>query len=514
MSEFKKSAKSVLIIIIFSLGSKVLGFIREALIASQYGSGNQTDTFFIALSAIALFSTILTKTINTTLIPILSDVEADEGKDGKLNHLNNFLNIITSVAFVLIILGFFLTPFIMKILARGFVGEQFDFAILLTRIGLPTLVASSIVGVFRGYLQSEELFNESAASAFPKNFVYIIFLILLAPYFDIKALMVASVVAELAQLTIQIPSLKRLGYKYKPTIDIHDEYMKRIADLIPPILISVAISDLSNLMDKSMASSLVTGSVSALNYASKLNSVVRSVFITAIVTVVFPIFSKEVSARNYERLKQVMSTSLNIVLLITIPAAVGMIVLSTPIVRIAYERGAFDETATIMTAGALIFYSMGLIGTSIKSMLNRVFYALQDTKTPMINGIYTLGLNFILNLIFIQFFGHRGLALATSISTTLTSGILLYDLRKKIGNLGFTKIAITGSKTILSAGIMGVVVHYTYSFLNITLGTSGIFDLVNLSLSALAGILIYFILLFLFKVEELHFVIKYVKNKF
>src|SRR5699024_9052468 len=136
-------------------------------------------------------------------------------------------------------------------------GEQFELAILLTQIGLPTLIFSSLVGVFRGYLQSEELFNESAAAAFPKNIVLIVFLIFFSQYFSIKALMVATIIAEAAQLLIQIPALRRLGYRYKLNIDLKDEYMQQLAVLIPPILVSVAISDLNNMIDKSIASSLV-----------------------------------------------------------------------------------------------------------------------------------------------------------------------------------------------------------------------------------------------------------------
>src|SRR5699024_4775428 len=153
---------------------------------------------------------------------------------------------------------------------------------------------------------------------------------------------------------IQIPSLRKLGYRYKMTIDLKDEYMKRIAALIPPILISVAISDLNNMIDKSMASSLVKGSVSSLNYASVLNNIVMSVFVTAIITVLFPMLSKEANTRNFANLKRLMHTSLNVVLLITIPAAIGMIVLATPAVKFAYQRGEFGQTATMMTSSALV----------------------------------------------------------------------------------------------------------------------------------------------------------------
>src|SRR5699024_4954560 len=465
MSNLKKSAKSVVTIIVFTLASKVLGFLREALIASNYGSGAGTDTYFIALSAVSLFSVLLTQTINTTLIPILSDVEAQEGKKGKLNHLNNFLNTVTIIAFILVVIGYFVTPLLMKLLGKGFVGEQFDLAILLTRIGLPTLIFSSIVGIFRGYLQSEERFNESAAAAFPKNIVYILFLIFLSRYFSIKALMVAAVIAEASQLLIQIPSLRKLGYRYKMTVDLQDEYMQRLAALIPPILISVAISDLNNLIDKSMASSLVKGSVSSLNYASVLNNIVMSVFVTAIITVIFPMLSKEANAENYNGLKKLMHTSLNIVLLITIPAAIGMIVLATPAVKVAYQRGEFGEAATMMTSSALVYYSLGLVGNGVKGLLTRVYYSLKDTKTPMINSAYALGLNFIFNLVLVQFMGHRGLALATSLSTTITAIILLHHLRKKIGNLGLKAMTQSSNKSLISSIIKVIVVYFVYIFL-------------------------------------------------
>src|SRR5699024_3869802 len=166
--------------------------------------------------------------------------------------------------------------------------------------------------------------------------------------------------------------------------------------------ISVAIADLNNMIDKSMASSLVEGSVSALNYADVLNNVVLSVFVTAIVTVIFPMLSKEANYENYAGLKKIMHNRVNIVLSITIPAAIGMIVLASSAVKFADQRGEFGETAAMMTSSALVFYSFGVIGNGVKSMLTRVFYSLKDTKTPMINSAYALGFNFIFNLILIQ----------------------------------------------------------------------------------------------------------------
>lgn len=513
MSQLKKSAKSVSLIIVISMGSKVLGFFREALIASRYGSGAGTDTFFIALSAITLFSAILTQTINTTLIPVLADVEVHEGKKEKKDHFNNFLNTMVVVAIFLSLIAYLLAPYIMMVVAKGFKGEQFQHAVSMMRLGLPILLFSTLVGAFRGYLQTEERFAESALSFYPFNLVYILFLLFLANRFSITALMVAAIVAEASKLLIPIPTLKKLGYRYKFKIDLKDKYMKQIAYLVPPVLLSVGIEDINSIVDRSMASSLVDGSVSALNYANTLNNIIHSIFITAIITVIFPILSKEANAKNFTRLKKIMQTSMNIVLLILIPATIGMIVLSGPAVKFAYQRGQFGDRAAWMTQTALIAYSVGLVGLGMKALLVRIFYALQDTKTPMINSVYALISNIIFNIIFVRFLGHNGLALATALTTTVTAVLLLYELRKKIGNLGLQTMIQSSFKILASSAVMGVVIYLLYNYSMAIFEPSRIIELLLVILTVGTGFIFYLVLLYLFKVEELRFLIDGVKEQ-
>ena len=513
MSQFKKTAKSVGTIIIFSFGSKVLGFLREALIASRYGSGTSTDIFFIAFSTISLFSVVLTETINTILIPILSDIESNEGKNEKVNHLNNFLNTIIIFAIFVAIFAFFAAPFALQIVGKGFEGEQYKYAVLLTRIGLPILIISSIVGVFRAYLQSEERFIESAIADMPFNIVYIIFLIFMAQYFSITALMFAAILAEVSRLLVQIPNLKKINYRYHYIIDLNSDYMKKMAILIPPVLLSVGISDLNIIVDKSMASSLVEGSISSLNYAAILNGIIQGVFITAIITVIFPMLSKEANAKNYEQLKKIVHLSLNILLLILIPAAIGMIVLADPAVKFAFQRGEFGEIAAMMTSSALIYYSLGLVAIGVKSFLIRVFYALKDTKTVMWNSLYTLLLNIAFNLILIGSMGHNGLALASSISHIITAVILLYQLRRKIGRLGITAMLHSSMKIIGSSVIMGIFVYLLYQYSMNFLVTSRLSELLIVILTITSGVVMYILILYLLKVKELYFLINSIKNR-
>lgn len=514
MSQLKKSAKSVGMIMVITLGSKVFGFFREALIAARYGSASGTDTFFIALAAINLFAAILTQTINTTLIPVLADVEVHEGKEEKKSHFSNFLNTLTIVAIILSILAFLLAPVIMSILAKGFEGEQFEMAISMMRLGLPILTFSTLVGSFTGYLQTEERFTEAALSAFPFNIVYILFLLFLANHFSIVALMVAAVVAEAAKLLVVVPNMRKLGYRYEWKIDLKDKYMKQIAYLVPPVLLSVGISDLNSMVDRSMASSLAEGSVSSLNYANTLKGIVISVFITAILTVLFPILSKEANAENFPRLKKIIQSSMNIVLLILIPATIAMIILSGPAVMFAYQRGEFGDRAAWMTQTALIAYSVGIIGQGIKALLNRIFYSLQDTKTPMINSVYALVSNIVFNLILVRFLGHNGLALATSITTTVTGLILLYELRKKIGPLGLRAMVESSMKILASSAVMGLVIYIVYNYSMRVFAPTRFMELLLVILTGVIGLSVYVGFLYLFKVDELYFLIDNVKERF
>ncbi len=513
MSQSKQATKSVFILIIFGLGSKLLGFIREMLIAKKFGSGMETDTFFIALTAATLFSTLLTQSLSTTMIPVMSEVEQKEGKAGKITHTNNLMNISILASIVLVALGWLLSPVIVKLLAYGFKGEQFALAVTMVRIGMPVIVFSGIVGIYRGYLQSEMMFMETAASQFPFNFTYIIFLLSLSSVFGIKGLMVTSVLAVGSQILIQLPGVRKASYRYKFFVDFKDQYIRKVSYLVLPVLVSVAISDLNSIIDRSMASTLVEGSISALNYSGRLNSFVLSIFITAITTVFFPMLSKEAVKANHDHFKRLIRNAFNVILLITIPAMVGIVVLTQPIVRLAFERGFFDQGATTMTAAALLFYSLGLVGMALRTLMNRVYYSLQDTKTPMYNGLLSLGLNVILNLILIKYMAHSGLALATSIATTVTTGSLIYGLRKKIGSIGMSNYIICGLKSLVSSLVMGVLVYLLYYPLESAVLGNTLLELVVLLGVISLGAAVYFLMIYLLRVEEMNWFVNLFKKR-
>lgn len=375
MNKLNRATKSALIIITLTLSSKILGFIRETLIAAKFGSGMDTDTFFVAIAATGLISNLISNAISTTFIPILSEIEAKEGKIGKLNHVNNMINILLFVSIILVSITWLISPLLIKITAKDFQGEQFNLAVTLMRIGLPMMIFGGIAGTLSGFLHSEQKFKSSALIGLPSNLVYILYLLLLLSHkFGIKGLMVTAVIAVFSQFIIQIPEAKKMGFRYRIIFNPKDEYIKKALYLSTPVLIGVAINDLNVIADRTLASGLVSGSISALNYSNKLNGLILSVFVSAITTVIFPLLSNESSKDNIKGMKKIMNYGVNLVLLITIPATIGLIIFSKPIIEVAFERDAFTSRDTIMTSSALVFYSLGLVAASLRLLITRVYY--------------------------------------------------------------------------------------------------------------------------------------------
>lgn len=508
MTEKEKTIKSIVIMVVFTLGGKVLGFFREMLIASRFGSGAETDAFFMAISGIYLFSSIVSSSINTTFIPILFEIEEEEGKYGKIKHTNNMLNIMTIISMIIILIAYFLAPYIVKVMASGFNEDQFIMTINLFRLGLPMILFSAYIGTFTGYLHSEQSFFSTSILAYPMNLVYIVYLIFFYKYFQIPGLMVTAVLAYVGQYLIQIPIARKHGFNKLWEIDFKDVYIKKFFYLSLPVILGVGINDVNAILDKMFASRLIEGSVSALNYATKLNQLILGVFIMAITTVVFPLLSKEVSKRNKKGVAEALLKGIRLIFVITIPAVVGMIVLSKPIVSLVFERGAFDSKASIMTAEVLVYYSLGLVFTSLKLLLDKAYYSLKDTKLPMYIGIVTVLCNSLLNLLLVDFMGHKGLALATSISVSISTLIMYIRLDSKeiiINNRKLLKFII---RVLLSSLIMGLIVFFEYKWL---IGRSS--EIIAFLLTGFSGLIVYIWFCYIFRVDEIVKIIMLLKNR-
>ena len=413
---------------------------------------------------------------------------------------------------VLAMLGFIFTEELVKVFAMGFEGQTLKVSIDFTRITIIGIVFTGLSYVMTAYLQIKNNFTVPGLASVPKNIIIIVSIILSVKY-NPYIMIWGTLIGIATEFLFQFPFAIKSGYKYQPYINMKDKYIKKMSWLIGPVLIGVAVNQINTMVDRTLASTLVEGSISALNYANKLNGFVMAMFITSVAAVIYPMLSKLSSEENKEKFISSVVQSINSVILLVIPISIGAIVLATPIVKLLFQRGEFDVRATSMTAIALIMYSIGMVAFGLRDILGKVFYALQDTKTPMINGAMAMIMNIVLNIILVKYLQLAGLALATSISAIVCIFLLFGSLKKKIGYFGQDKIIKTMIKSILSAVVMGIVTYFIYNMISNLLGVGFIKEVISLVVSVGIGAVTYAILVVLLKVEEINIITSMMKKK-
>ncbi|MDO5027679.1 MAG: murein biosynthesis integral membrane protein MurJ [Bacillota bacterium] len=511
-----KITKSATALVVFALIGKFMGFARETLIANYFGAQVETDAFVAALKSTNLITAIVSNAIANTFIPMLSKVRADEGEGQVAYHTNNMLIMSVVVSILLTVLGIFAAPLIVGFVGKGFDAETFNLTLQLTKIGMPVMIFSAIVGVMTGYLQSQGRFGATGAIPIPLNVVYIFYLIVLSDQFGVVGLTIASVLAILAQALFLLPETIKAGHKYFFAFNLRDKYVIHALELSMPVLLSVAINDINIAINTSFASGLEEGTVSWLNFANKLNVLILGIFIAAITSIVFPIMSKAFSEKDIDGGRQSMALATRLIFLITIPATVGLMVLARPIVEIAFQRGKFTAYDAEMTAQALIFYAPALTALSLNTLLNRVYYSLQDTITPLIISAIAVSLNVFLNFLLVKFLGHRGLALALTLGTNISVFISFMGLRKKLGHIYGWSYLRAVIKDLISALLMGLVTYFSFfgliSLLPV-LGSRLIYKLLVLLFSVFLSVITYGALTYFLGVGEVKMAVDMIKSK-
>ena len=287
--------------------------------------------------------------------------------------------------------------------------------------------------------------------------------------------------------------------------------------MIIPIFIGQMILEINVIVDKNFASGLEAGSITGLDYAYKVAMLIQATAAASISTVIYPKFSEQVVSQKITELKKTLSVSLNIVIICVIPLVIGMCVLAYPIIQLLFFRGAFSERALQITAESLICYSIGMLPIALRTIMEKVFYAYQETKIPMLNSAIGILSNIILDILLVPNIKHCGLALATSISSFITYIIFYIKLRKKIGGFGAKRMFVTVGKVGIAGGIMGIIVWMMKEALFVVMG-NGTLQLMGSIISlTLVGMVIYIVLLFIFRQQEAlilkNYIIKRMKKK-
>lgn len=508
-----KIAKSAMGLMLATFIAKILGFGRELVLGSAYGVSNYTDAYVIAYNIPIIVFAIIGATLSTAFIPMYHDVDSELGNKESLKFTNNVFNIVVLLCVLFALVGLRFTEPLVRLFASGFTGDTLAIAVEFTKVIILGIVFLGLTYVMTSYLQIKDNFVVPGLISLPQNIIIIISIFLSLKY-GIQILAYGTLLAMASQFIFQLPFAYRLGYKYKLYMNLNDKNLKKMMILLCPVLVGIAVTQINTVIDRNLASTLVDGSIAALNYANKLNGFVMAMFIASISAVIYPILSKLSSGDDKEKFNEIIVKTLNSIILLVIPISVGAIVLSKPIVKVLFERGEFDQRATAMTAVALAAYSVGMIGLGIYDILLKVFYALKDTKTPLIVGIFIgVPLNIVLNLIFIKFMGHTGLALATSLATLTYTSIAFMLLKKKIKDFESKKVIITILKTLLASIIMGSISYVTYKSLTNMLGINTISTIISLSGAILSGILSYSIIIVNLKIEEVNYIINTIKSK-
>lgn len=507
-----KVAKATIGLMLATILAKILGFGRELVLASSYGASMYSDAYITAMNIPLVIFTVIGATLVTVLIPMYFEVNSSLGEEKSLKFINNIFNIVIVLCILLSILGFIFTEPLVKIFAMGFEGQTLKITIDFTRITVIGIIFTGLSYIMTAYLQIKNNFMVTGLVSVPKNIIIISSIILSVKY-NPYIMIWGTLIGMSMEFIFQLPFAIKRGYKYQPYINLKDQYIKKISWLVGPVLIGVAVNQINTMVDRTLASTLVEGSISALNYANKLNGFVMALFITSVSTVIYPMLSKLSTEDSKEKFTSSVVQAINSVILLVIPISVGAIVLANPIVKLLFERGEFDARATSMTATALIMYSIGMVAFGLRDILGKVFYSLQDTKTPMINGIIAMGINIVFNLILVRYLQLAGLALATSISAIICIFLLFISLKKKIGYFGQDKIIKTTIKSIIAAILMGIITYFTYNLLSYTLGNKSIEEAISLLGAIGIGSIVYGVLVIVLKVEEVSILIELIKKK-
>lgn len=458
-------ARSAGVIGLATMASRVLGLIREQALAYVFGAGNATDAFNIAFRIPNLLRDLFAEgAMSAAFVPTFTKQLTLEGKPRAWRLGNNVVNTLLVVTVPLVVLGIVFAEPLVRLYAAdyGRVPGKLETTILLTRIMLPFLTLVAVAAALMGMLNALRRFFVPALAPTMFNVGTIACIIALAPLMPrfglppIAAVAVGALVGGLGQILMQWPLLHREGFRYRPHLDTRDPDLRRVALLMGPSIVGLAAVQVNLFVNSVLATGEGTGAVSWLSYAFRLMYLPIGLFGVSIATAAIPGISTHAAREETAAMGSAVSRGLRLMLMLNVPAMFGLVALAAPIVALIYERGQFTASDTSATAAALVFYAPGLVGYSAVKLISPAFYALRDSRTPVVVSILAMGLNVALNLVLVRVMGYRGLAMGTAIAALFNAGVLFWRLGTRLGGLEGPRTAtalvkITAASTLMAA---------------------------------------------------------------
>lgn len=488
-------------VLLVNLVSRGLGFVRDMVIASTYGATPATDAFMVAYTLPYLLQSVLGMAFVTVMVPVVTaylvqdrEQEAWYVASGICNRMAVFLAAVTAG-------GMLLTPQLISLMAPGFAPEQAALTTELTRIMFPSLMLVGLGMLLTGILNACRVFTLPAAAPAAANLVVIAAVLLVGQRFWVHGLAWGTLLGFVAFFLIQWPPLSKRGFRYTFSwVGDRPEVGRVVASLLP-IALATSINQLYLVINRALASGLDPGRITALDLASRVINLPVGIVAASIATVVFPVMAGQAAAGRREELARASSAGGGLVIFLSLPMAVGLMLLAAPLIQLLFGRGAFGAGATALTATALVYFAPGLPALAAKMLVTRTYYALGRYHIPLATGLASVLVDIGLSWWWLPVLGHGGLALANSAAATFDVLLLLWLLRRYLPAISYQPLLFSVTQTTLAALVMGLVVGQAIRLFPPPAGTLGL--LLWLLAATLGGSAVFFLSARILRVPEL-----------
>jgi putative peptidoglycan lipid II flippase len=498
-----------------TMTSRLLGVAREIVLARMFGasSGPAMDAFNVAFRIPNLVRDLFAEgAMTAAFVPTFTRTLEARGREAAWRLGNLTLNVLLLVTGVLVVLGIvFADP-----ITRAIAGEEFAavegkllLTTQLTQIMLPFLTTVAIAVAMMGMLNAMHRFFIPALSPAMFNVATILSAVAIVPLMPliglppIAGIAIGTLLGGVGQIALQWPALHREGFRYRPILDFKDPEVREILRLMGPGTLGLAAVQINVFVNTYLATTQEQGAVSWLGFAFRLMYLPIGLFGVSIATASLPDISRHSATEDRAAIRGIVANGLRMMLMLNVPATIGLMVLSLPIVELIYERGKFLPDDSAATAAALMFYAPGLLGYSAVKIASPTFYSLRDSRTPVLVSVGSVAANLVLNLILVRVLGFKGLALGTAIAAVLNAVVLLFFLARRLDGLDGRSVASSAARIFIASVLMGVSVHYLSGLLSTVLpGDDFVVRLVRVFTSIGGGVIALVVFARLLRIEE------------
>ncbi|MFQ5456640.1 MAG: murein biosynthesis integral membrane protein MurJ [Nitrospirota bacterium] len=518
MTEEKNVTKAAGVIGVSIFLSRIFGFIRDLVIAISFGALYPADAFYVAFRIPNLLRELFAEgSMSAAFIPVFTEHLTKGQEDDARALANSVFTLLCLMLIGISIIGIITAPIIVRLIAPGFKSESYKIGltVFMSRIMFPYLIFIGLAALTMGILNSLRSFAIPALSTVIFNIILICAALFLPPNMDtpILALAIGVLAGGIGQFLFQIPLLtkKKMLYRFR-FYPIHPG-VKKIFLLMIPMMLGLSVTQINLIVNTIVASYLPEGSITYLYYGMRLIHFPLAIFGISLATAILPSMSAQAAQKDWDGFVNTLSFALRFIFFITLPALTGLILLRIPIINLLFQYGRFDYTATLGTANAVFFYSLGLWAFAGVRIVVPAFYALQDTKTPVFIAIISMIVNTALNIILMYPLRHGGLALATSISSALNFSLLIWILNRRLGRIDLREILNSAYKVVIASSWIIIVSYFTANQEIWSMGGDRLIKIIILSGSILTSVIGYFFIHKLLKSEELDFLLEMLKKK-